>query len=113
MEIDLKDITPRFYRILKQFAPFGPGNMTPTFVTRKVYDNGSVKKVGKEGEHLKLKIVQQLGDNRCIEGIGFNFSNYYDHIKEFNAFDLCYQIFENNFMNQAFLQILVKDIQKY
>ncbi|HOZ30337.1 MAG TPA: single-stranded-DNA-specific exonuclease RecJ [Bacteroidales bacterium] len=111
MEIDIKDITPKFYRILKQFAPFGPENMTPTFVTRKVYDNGSVKRVGKEGDHLKLKIVQQLGDNRCIEGIGFNFGKYHDFIKEYNTFDLCYQIFENNFMNQSFLQILVKDIQ--
>lgn len=111
MEIDIKDITPKFYRILKQFAPFGPENMTPTFVSRNVFDNGSVKKVGKEGDHLKLKIVQQLGDNRCIEGIGFNFGSYHDHIKEYKAFDLCYQIFENNFMNQSFLQILVKDIQ--
>ncbi|MDD3740763.1 MAG: single-stranded-DNA-specific exonuclease RecJ [Bacteroidales bacterium] len=111
LEIEIKDITPKFYRILKQFAPFGPENMTPTFVSRKVFDNGSVKKVGKEGDHLKLKIVQQLGDNRCIEGIGFNFGSYYEYIKEYNAFDLCYQIFENNFMNQSFLQILVKDIQ--
>jgi single-stranded-DNA-specific exonuclease len=111
MEIEIKDITPKFYRILKQFAPFGPENMTPTFVSREVYDNGSVKKVGKEGDHLKLKVVQHLGDNRCIEGIGFNFGSYYNHIKEYNSFNLCYQIFENNFMNQTFLQILVKDIQ--
>lgn len=111
MEIEIKDITPKFYRILKQFAPFGPENMTPTFVSRKVFDNGSVKKVGKEGDHIKLKIVQQLGDNRCIEGIGFNFGSYHEYIKDYNAFDLCYQIFENNFMNQSFLQILVKDIQ--
>lgn len=111
MEIEIKDITPKFYRILKQFAPFGPENMTPTFISKNVYDNGSVKKVGKEGDHLKLKVVQQLGDNRCIEGIGFNFGEYYEYIKDFNPFNLCYQIFENNFMNQTFLQILVKDIQ--
>lgn len=111
MEIEIKDITPKFYRILKQFAPFGPENMTPTFVSKGVYDNGSVKKVGKDGDHLKLKVVQHLGDNRCIEGIGFNFGSFHDHIKEYYPFDLCYQIFENNFMNQTFLQILVKDIQ--
>ena len=111
MEIEIKDITPKFYRILKQFAPFGPENMTPTFVSKGVYDNGSVKKVGKDGDHLKLKVVQHLGDNRCIEGIGFNFGSFHDHIKEYNPFDLCYQIFENNFMNQTFLQILVKDIK--
>jgi hypothetical protein len=64
-----------------------------------------------DGVHLKLKVMQHLGDNRCIEGIGFNFGSFHDHIKEYNSFDLCYQIFENNFMNQTFLQILVKDIQ--
>lgn len=111
MEIGIKDITPRFYRILKQFAPFGPENMTPTFVSYGIYDNGSVKKVGKEGDHLKLKVIQNLGDNRCVEGIGFNFGSFYEHIKQYNSFNLCYQIFENNFMNQTFLQILVKDIQ--
>ncbi|MDR2010757.1 MAG: single-stranded-DNA-specific exonuclease RecJ [Bacteroidales bacterium] len=110
MEIEIKDITPKFYRILKQFAPFGPENMTPTFVSRRIYDNGCGKQVGKKGEHLKVKLVQQLGDNRCIEGIGFNFGQYYDYIKDYNSFDICYQIFENNFMNQNFLQIFIKDI---
>jgi single-stranded-DNA-specific exonuclease len=110
MKIEIKDINPKFYRILKQFAPFGPENMTPTFVSQHIYDNGCIKKVGKNGEHLKLKLVQQLGDNRCIDGIGFSMSEYYDYITDFKPFDLCYQIFENNFMNQTFLQVLVKDI---
>lgn len=110
MEIEIKNITPKFYRLLKQFAPFGPENMTPTFVSKQIYDNGSVKKVGKTGDHLKLKIIQHLGDNRCIDGIGFNYGRFYEYISEYKPFDLCYQIFENNFMNQTFLQVLVKDI---
>lgn len=111
MQIELKDITPKFYRILRQFSPFGPQNMTPTFVTRGVFDNGSGKIVGKSNEHLKLKLVQHLGDNRCIEAIGFGFGEYYDKIKDYKSFDICYQVFENNFMNQTFLQLLIKDIQ--
>jgi single-stranded-DNA-specific exonuclease len=87
--------------------------MTPTFVSRGVYDNGSVKQVGKAAGHLKLKIIQHLGDNRCIDGIGFNFGSYCDYIKEYKPFDLCYQIFENHFMNQTFLQILIKDIHTF
>lgn len=112
MELELKDITPKFYRILKQFAPYGPENMTPVFCTNNIYDNGSIRKVGKNDEHLKLKVVQNLGDNRCIDAIGFNFSAYYDKINEYKPFDLCYQIFENKFMNQTFLQILIKDIHE-
>ncbi len=110
LEIEIKEITPKFYRILKQFAPFGPENMTPTFISRKVFDNGSAKVVGKENEHLKLKIVQKLGDNRCVDAIGFNFAKYFEHINKFKEFNICYQIFENNFMNQKFIQILIKDI---
>lgn len=112
MEIEIKDITPKFYRLLKQFAPFGPENMTPTFVSKNVFDNGSVKLVGKTNDHLKLKVIQHLGDNRCVDGIGFNFGNFYEYIKEYKAIDICYQIFENHFMNQTFLQILIKDIHK-
>ena len=112
MEIEIKDITPKFYRLLKQFAPFGPENMTPTFVSKNVFDNGSAKLVGKTNDHLKLKVIQHLGDNRCVDGIGFNFGSFYEYIREYKAIDICYQIFENHFMNQTFLQILIKDIHK-
>jgi single-stranded-DNA-specific exonuclease len=112
MELELKDITPKFYRILKQFAPFGPENMTPVFCTKNIYDNGSMRKVGKNQEHLKLKIVQHLGDNRCVDAIGFSFSGFFDQVSDYKPFDICYQIFENKFMNKTFLQILIKDIHK-
>ncbi len=111
LKIEIKDITPKFYKILKQFAPFGPENMTPTFVSENVYDNGSAKTVGKDDSHLKVKIIQQVGDNRCIDGIGFGHGNSYKYVKNYYPFDICYQIFENNFMNQTFLQILIKDIK--
>ena len=110
MILEIKDITPKFYRILKQFAPFGPENMTPVFVSKNVFDNGQGKIVGQSQEHIKLKIVQQPNDNRCIDAIGFGFAQYYEHIKKYKPFDVCYQIYENNFMNQTCLQMLIKDI---
>ena len=52
-------ITPKFFRILKQFQPFGPGNTSPVFVTENVYDNGTGRKVGPAGQHLKLELIEE------------------------------------------------------
>lgn len=109
--LEIKDITPKFYRILKQFAPFGPENMMPMFVSNEVYDNGSIRKVGKTEDHLKLRIIQQLGANLCIEGIAFNYGHMYDKIKDYHKFDVCYHVFENNFMGQSLIQLMIKDIK--
>lgn len=111
MEIMVKEITPKLYRILKQFAPFGPGNMSPIFSSRQIYDNGMGRQIGRNLEHLKLKIVQQIGDNNCIDGVGFGFGSNYEIISEYKPFDICYHITENNFMNQTTLQIQVLDIK--
>lgn len=111
LEIEIKDITPKLYRLIKQFAPFGPGNMTPVFMSRQVYDNGCGRKVGKGGDHLKLKLVQQVGDNNCIEGIGFWMGKYFDKTSEYKPFDICYHINENTFMNNTTLQMQAIDIK--
>jgi single-stranded-DNA-specific exonuclease len=113
MELEIKDITPKFFRILNQFAPFGPENMMPLFVSKNVYDNGCIKKVGKQADHLKLKIIQQLGANLCIEGIAFNYGYLFEEIKEYRPFDVCYHVFENHFMGQTFLQLMIKDIKVF
>jgi single-stranded-DNA-specific exonuclease RecJ len=57
LNINFKQITPKFLRILKQFAPFGPGNMSPVFRTDNVIDTGSSRPVGAH-KHLKLTVTQ-------------------------------------------------------
>ncbi len=111
IEIFIKEITPKLYRIIKQFAPFGPGNMNPVFASKQIFDNGMGRQIGKKLEHLKLKVVQQVGDNNCIDGVGFGFGNNYDTISEYKPFDICFHVTENNFMNQTTLQIQVIDIK--
>jgi len=69
--LSLTEITPKFYRILKQFAPFGPGNMAPTFLTTNLKDTGYAKAVGLENDHLKC-CVQQLPNQEMLGAIGFN-----------------------------------------
>ena len=58
-ELNFPEITSKFYRILKQFEPFGPGNMNPVFFAENVADNGSGRRVGVSGEHLKLNLIQE------------------------------------------------------
>jgi len=109
-EIMLRHITPKFYRILKQFTPFGPGNMKPVFVTRNVFDYGTSKLVGKDREHLKLELIEEHSGS-IVQGIGFSMGNFIDRIKSGQPFDVCYTIEENVYNGNTTLQIMVKDIR--
>ena len=112
--LNLDDITPKFLRILKQFAPFGPGNMSPVFTSKNIYDWGNGRKIGKKGQHIKLDIFQfidkKLSKTR-YEAIGFNLGEHYNTIKDGIAFHICYSITENIYNNRAKTQLNLKDIK--
>ena len=105
-DIQLKDINDKFWRILKQFAPFGPGNRNPLFVTKNVQDTGD-SKILKE-KHLRL-VVQQK-DSPTMTGIGFGLGHYLDEILE-KDFHICYNIQENHWLGKTNLQLNVKDVK--
>ena len=109
-EIDLKDITSKFYRILKQFAPFGPGNMSPVFLTRGLKDTGFGKCVGEEKTHLKCKVKQD--DGPAFDVIGFNLGSKLDIIKENKPFDAVYSLDENTWNGNTTIQLKLKDIRE-
>ncbi len=105
-------ITPKFFRILKQFQPFGPGNTSPVFVTENVYDNGTGRKVGPAGQHLKLELIEEDQPYNHISAIGFNMSASFDHIRAGNPMDVCYTIVENYYRGTSNLQLRLKDIRE-
>lgn len=109
-KLNFDQITPKFFRILKQFQPFGPENNTPVFMTENVYDNGTVRKVGAEGGHLKLELMQESQPYRHISAIAFNKSEHFEHIRSGNPIDICYSIVENYYRGTANLQLRVKDL---
>jgi len=111
-KISLSEITPRFYRILKQFAPFGPHNMVPVFITEDVYDAGTSRRVGKNQEHLKLDLVEPDVNSGIFAGIAFNQSQAFDLITSGSPFDICYSIAENDYRGKTNLQLFIKDIKK-
>jgi single-stranded-DNA-specific exonuclease len=106
-EIDFEDITPKLTRILKQFEPFGPLNMTPVFYTKNIKDTGYGKSIGKENEHLKLFVKQNNSDG--IPAIGFSLGNKLEITKK--PFEAVYTISENEFNGKIDLQLMLKDIK--
>ncbi|TRX71645.1 single-stranded-DNA-specific exonuclease RecJ [Carboxylicivirga sp. M1479] len=109
-KLHLKDINPKFYRILKQFHPFGPGNMKPVFVSHQVFDYGTSKCVGKERDHLKLEIIEE--HSAAIKrGIAFSMGHVIDKVKSNDPFDVCYTVEENVYNGVTSLQVMVKDLK--
>jgi len=107
--IELKDITPKLMRILKQFAPFGPGNMSPIFMAEDLHDTGYAKGVGKEEAHLKVSVVQQ--DSHRIDGIGFNMGDKLSLVTGRKPFSAVFSIDENEWQGNVSLQLKLKDIK--
>lgn len=113
-EIELHEITPKFYRILKQFAPFGPGNMTPVFMSRDLKDTGYGKCVGGEDLHLKTTVAQHGLTGQysapAIGAIGFNLGAKCDLITDQKPFSACYSIETNEWNGDVSLQLRLRDI---
>ncbi|BDX37457.1 single-stranded-DNA-specific exonuclease RecJ [Tenuifilaceae bacterium CYCD] len=109
-KIKLSEISDKFYRILKQFQPFGPGNMAPVFSTKNVYDNGEGRLVGNEKEHLKLSIIEE-NNPTVYPGIAFQLAENYKGIHEHKPFNICFSLYENVFRGITTIQIRVKDIK--
>ncbi|OFX62490.1 MAG: single-stranded-DNA-specific exonuclease RecJ [Bacteroidetes bacterium GWA2_30_7] len=109
--LNFSEINSKFYRILKQFEPFGPENMRPVFLTKNVFDFGSSRIVGKEGEHLKLDLIQENDPYNVLSGIAFGQSEHFELINKKQPVDICYSIEENDFQGKVTLQLRIRDIR--
>jgi single-stranded-DNA-specific exonuclease len=109
--IKLSDITPKFYRLLKQFEPFGPKNMTPVFISEDVVDYGYSRQVGKNKEHLKLSVVDDIRDAKVVSGIGFQMGKMYPKISKGIPFNICYSLQENEYMGKIETQMMIRDLK--
>ncbi len=107
--LDFKDVTFRFYQQLRKFAPFGPCNPKPIFCTKRVYDYGTSKVVGRGQEHIKLELVDNKSNNVMI-GIAFGQSSQARYIKTKLAFDICNTI-EENTHKRGQVQLQIDDIK--
>lgn len=106
-EIRLDDIDPGFMKLLKLFAPFGPQNMRPVFVSRHLQVVGNASIVGKN--HLKFKVRQE---HKVFDVIGFNMGELYYRLGPGeNNLDLAYVVEENEYMGRKSIQLRAKDLR--
>ena len=108
-EISLADITPKFNRILKQFAPFGPGNMMPVFMTSHLKDAGYAKCVGGDDLHLKCRFVEAVS-KKSFDAIGFNLGGKCELLSNGKKVRAAYSIDENEWNGNVSIQLKLKDI---
>lgn len=108
-KLDLDQISPKLFRIIKQFAPFGPGNMTPVFMAENLRDTGYAKGVGEENKHLKLAVTQN--DTGPVGAIGFNLGNKLSVVQNGNLFSAVFTLDENQWNGMVSLQLKVKDLR--
>lgn len=107
-EINFNDINENFLKILNQFAPHGPENMKPIFMTKHVMDYQGFSTIVKE-KHVRF-VVYQNG-SKTINGIGFNMAEKMDVIKSRHSFEILYHIEENIWNGNTSIQLKVIDIQ--
>jgi single-stranded-DNA-specific exonuclease len=104
-EINFSDITPLFYKLINEFAPFGPDNMKPVFVAKHVKETGWSKLL--KERHIKFSLKQ---NGVTLSGIGFDMAHKMNMLKE-NEIDVVFQIEENEWQGNTTLQLMVKDIR--
>ena len=109
LELKLDDISEKLLRILKQFAPHGPHNMTPVFCSKGVLDTGFAKIVGQN--HLKLEVYQPNAHLTKIEAIAFNKGDYLNFLQRKIPVDIVYKIKENEFRGQSTIQLVIEEIR--
>ena len=107
-EIELSEINPKLMRLLKQFEPFGPENMTPLFLAKGLTDSGYAKTLGSDNEHLKAFVKQ--GNSESFGAIGFGLGNKLDWVTNKNKFDAIFSLEENEWKDTVTLQLQLRDI---
>ncbi|WP_298488054.1 single-stranded-DNA-specific exonuclease RecJ [uncultured Maribacter sp.] len=111
--INFTDITPKLMRIINQFEPFGPGNMTPVFMAENLKDSGYAKGVGAEESHLKCAVFQppNTTSKERINAIGFNLGNKLDIVTQ-GTFNAVFSMDENEWQGKTSLQLRIRDIKE-
>jgi single-stranded-DNA-specific exonuclease len=111
-EIELNQITPKFYRIIKQFSPYGPENMRPVFLARNVRNARFTRAVGQDSAHLKLHLMQGDNQDLTFEGIAFGMGKWAEYLLADGLVDIVFSLDENHYNGSVTLQLVVKDIRK-
>lgn len=107
-KLKFTELTPKFFRIIDQFAPFGPGNMRPVFLAEDLYVEGKPRFVG--NNHLILNLKQK-GSDRILDCIGFNMGEMCERLAKNNSsVEAVFSIDKYTKEGKTFPQLKLKDI---
>ncbi len=113
IEIDaplaFSSINDALYRILRQLAPFGPGNMTPVFYSDNVIAKREPQIVG--SNHLRLSLAQADNPSISFNAIGFDMGEHAKQISSEKPFRISYSLRENEWNNMKSIELNLKDIK--
>lgn len=109
IELELHEITDKLLRILKQFAPHGPENMTPLFCSRSVFDTGWGQVFG--NNHLKLELFQKSNPNIRFQALAFDKGDYVNFFQRKTPMDIVFRIQENEFKGATTIQLVIEDLR--
>lgn len=110
-ELEISNITPDFYKILKQLEPHGPDNLHPIFGAKRVVSSSWSKTIGADHSHLSLAVFEKEYPNKLIKGIAFNMGKLYPSIVKSSRFAIAYTLSENIWKDNRSLQLMIKDIK--
>ena len=110
-ELSFSEVNEDYFKVMSQFQPFGPENMSPIFISRNVFDSGAGRMVGSNGEHLKLDLCQESTGTMTLPAIAFGQADHFEYIKGGNPFDICYSLEMNEFRGNRNLQLNIRDIK--
>ena len=105
-EVQLSDLTPKFIRVLNQFAPFGPENMRPVFAARNVEVLGQPRIVGKN--HLRFKV---RSNTHVVDAIGFNLGHLLSRVRSGSKVDVAFSLDEGEFAGETVPQLKIRDVK--
>ena len=111
VQIKLNDISAELYAMIQKFAPFGPNNTIPVFMTDNVTNFIGSKQVGRNNEHLKLVVVDDTRVCNDRSGIAFGMGEIFPRISKGEYFDICYTLQENEFMGRSDIQMMIRDLK--
>lgn len=105
-ELEFFEISDKLLRILKQFGPHGPENMTPLFCSKAVYDTGWGQVFG--NNHLKLELFQQSNPNIRFQAIAYDKGDFVNFFQRKIPMDIVYKIQENEFKGASTIQLVIE-----
>ncbi len=108
-ELSLNVINSKFFKLIKYFEPFGPGNMHPVFLARKIHFGGNYTLMGKDKTHLKMMIFQDDIRN-SFEAIAFKMGHLLPKFEKY-SFDMVFTLYENSWQGKTFYQLQIRDVQ--